>query len=51
LELAGERPTVVLCLLCGAGGYTWEDQEPDADLGKSITPGFRNVTADTRAFG
>lgn len=36
---------------CIQGGYVWEDQEPDADLGKSITPGFRNVTADTRAFG
>jgi len=33
------------------GAYSMEEQEPDKDLGKSITPGFRNVVAETRAFG
>jgi hypothetical protein len=34
-----------------AGGYTLDEQQPDADLGKSITPGFRNITAEPRTFG
>jgi len=37
------------------GGYKVKDRErymaPDEDLGKSMTPGFRNVTTETRAFG
>ena len=36
---------------CIEGDYSWEDQQPDSDLGKSQTPGFRNVTTETRAFG
>lgn len=36
---------------CIEGDYSWQDQEPDLDLGKSQTPGFRNVTSETRAFG
>jgi len=36
---------------CIQGGYTWLEQQPDQDLGKSITPGFRNITAESRAFG
>merc|ERR1719231_424384 len=33
------------------GTYEPEDQEPDSDLGKSMTPGFRNITTETRPFG
>jgi len=33
------------------GNYTEADQLPDRDLGKTLTPGFRNVTLETRAFG
>ena len=33
------------------GNYSLEDQLPDKDLGKTITPGFRNITLETRAFG
>lgn len=33
------------------GTYSKEDQLPDKDLGKSITPGFRNISLETRAFG
>jgi len=33
------------------GNYTVSEQMPDPDLGKSLTPGFRNVTTETRAFG
>ncbi len=38
---------------CIRGDYTEEDQKPDADLGRSVTPGFRNAGyADpARAFG
>jgi hypothetical protein len=36
---------------CIEGDYSWEDQQPDLDLGKSQTPGFRNVTSEARAFG
>lgn len=36
-------------------GYKVKDRErymaPDDDLGKSITPGFRNLTHESRAFG
>lgn len=33
------------------GNYSEEDQLPDKDLGKTLTPGFRNITLETRAFG
>lgn len=33
------------------GKYTDMDQLPDKDLGRSITPGFRNVSREGRAFG
>lgn len=33
------------------GKYTQEQQQPDLDLGKSITPGFRNIQAPGRAYG
>lgn len=36
---------------CMEGSYSEAEQQPDADLGRSITPGFRNMTSETRAFG
>ena len=33
------------------GKYDIRDQRPDEDLGKSITPGFRNLAFSDRAFG
>jgi len=33
------------------GKYTKEQQVPDVDLGKSITPGFRNVQNSGRIYG
>eukprot|EP00640_Fibrocapsa_japonica_P001141 CAMPEP_0113937352 /NCGR_PEP_ID=MMETSP1339-20121228/3985_1 /TAXON_ID=94617 /ORGANISM="Fibrocapsa japonica" /LENGTH=425 /DNA_ID=CAMNT_0000940077 /DNA_START=106 /DNA_END=1380 /DNA_ORIENTATION=+ /assembly_acc=CAM_ASM_000762 len=36
---------------CIEGDYSVPEQMPDRDLGKSITPGFRNVSTETRAFG
>lgn len=36
---------------CVEGNYSWAEQQPDNDLGKSITPGFRNAIAEGRAFG
>jgi hypothetical protein len=33
------------------GVYSVEEQMPDSDLGKSITPGFRNIARETRAYG
>ena len=36
---------------CVEGDYSWAEQQPDNDLGKSITPGFRNAIAEGRAFG
>lgn len=36
---------------CLRGEYTIDQQMPDRDLGKSITPGFRNSTHEARAFG
>eukprot|EP00904_Undaria_pinnatifida_P010860 jgi/Undpi1/6904/HiC_scaffold_21.g09379.m1 len=36
---------------CVEGDYSWAEQQPDSDLGKSITPGFRNAVAERRAFG
>lgn len=33
------------------GRYTEDDQQPDPDLGKSITPGFRNISVENRTFG
>jgi len=36
---------------CIAGDYSVEEQMPDKDLGVSATPGWRNVTTDSRGFG
>lgn len=33
------------------GRYTDDQTQPDVDLGKSITPGFRNISMDDRAYG
>lgn len=33
------------------GRYSGTDLEPDRDLGKSITPGFRNISTRDRVFG
>lgn len=33
------------------GGYSWDEQQPDIDLGRSIQPGWRNDTTSTRTFG
>lgn len=33
------------------GKYTAEQQAPDVDLGKSITPGFRNIQDPGRSYG
>lgn len=45
----GKQPVGALEVI--RGSYTDADQMPDRDLGKSITPGFRNITLETRAFG
>lgn len=39
------------CVGSSSGGYSPEECEPDTDLGKAITPGFRNLTTETRAYG
>jgi len=36
---------------CIKGYYSLEEQLPDEDLGRSMKPGRRNVTTETRAFG
>ena len=37
---------------CIRGDYTLEQQLPDADLGKSVSKGYRNLTTDPeRTFG
>lgn len=33
------------------GKYTMLEQLPDVDLGKSVTPGFRNISLEDRAYG
>lgn len=33
------------------GKYSTDEQQPDIDLGKSITPGFRNISLEDRAYG
>jgi len=33
------------------GSYTKDEQLPDADLGKSIKPGFRNIAPEDKVFG
>jgi len=33
------------------GAYSVDAQKPDVDLGKSITPGFRNISLEDRAYG
>ena len=47
--LAGKPPIGALEVI--KGNYRPEDQMPDRDLGKSITPGFRNITLESRAYG
>ncbi|KAG9415714.1 hypothetical protein AC1031_000096 [Aphanomyces cochlioides] len=36
---------------CIHGSYSFEEQQPDPDLGKPINRGWMNATADQRAFG
>lgn len=36
---------------CVEGEYSWEEQQPDADLGKSTMPGFRSISVEDRAYG
>lgn len=36
---------------CVEGKYSLEEQQPDSDLGKTHTPGFRNCTTEVRRFG
>jgi EF-hand domain-containing family member B len=36
---------------CIQGSYTEDDQMPDIDLGRSVTPGWRNDTTTNRTFG
>lgn len=36
---------------CMQGNYSVPEQNPDIDLGKSIRPGWRNMTQEQRAFG
>ena len=36
---------------CIQGSYSAEEQQPDADLGKPVSHGWRNVTTESRAFG
>jgi len=36
---------------CIEGHYSLEEQQPDVDLGKTDTPGFRNCTTELRRFG
>ncbi|EQC36045.1 hypothetical protein SDRG_06782 [Saprolegnia diclina VS20] len=36
---------------CIQGSYSFEEQQPDADLGRPVNRGWMNATADDRAFG
>lgn len=36
---------------CLQGGLSEAEQQPDADLGKSVREGWRNINPDSRAFG
>merc|ERR1711907_5943 len=36
---------------CIEGNASLEEQLPDADLGRTLQPGWRNITNETRAFG
>jgi len=36
---------------CIEGNATLEEQMPDPDLGRTLQPGWRNITNETRAFG
>ena len=36
---------------CIEGNASLEEQMPDPDLGRSLQPGWRNITNETRAFG
>merc|ERR1711907_6720 len=36
---------------CIEGNASLEEQMPDPDLGKTLQPGWRNITNETRAFG
>ena len=33
-----------------SGDYTQEEQEPDADLGRSLRPGYRNIAPDDKVL-
>lgn len=50
-EAAKRGPNEWDARACVEGEYSWVEQQPDSDLGKSITPGFRNAVAEGRAFG
>ncbi len=47
--LNGKREPGVDVLL--TGGYSKEQQQPDADLGKSLREGWRNIAPEGRTFG
>lgn len=36
---------------CLQGGLSEAEQQPDADLGKSVREGWRNINPDSRSFG
>ncbi|OQR98682.1 hypothetical protein ACHHYP_08211 [Achlya hypogyna] len=36
---------------CIQGNYSFEEQQPDADLGRPVNRGWLNATTDDRAFG
>lgn len=36
---------------CIQGHYSAEEQQPDADLGRAVNYGWKNVSAETRSFG
>ena len=51
LPAQGRESTFNDARSCIEGDYTYDEQAPDSDLGKTHTPGFRNTTAESRAFG
>ncbi|KAF1320964.1 hypothetical protein FI667_g12189, partial [Globisporangium splendens] len=36
---------------CIQGHYSYDEQQPDADLGRAVNYGWKNSSAETRAFG
>merc|ERR1711998_94425 len=52
-SLPAQEPNSQVCdaRSCIEGDYTFDEQAPDSDLGKTHTPGFRNITTESRAFG